>query len=361
MRYLISGGGTGGHIYPAIAIAQALKAEDPEAEFLFVGAQGRMEMEKVPAAGYAIEGLWISGFQRGQLLSNLLLPLKLLFSFWRAWRILRRFRPAVVIGVGGYASAAVLKVAQWAGYPTLLHEQNSHAGLTNRQLAKGASRICVAYPNMGRFFPEDKLQITGNPIRSDIAKGALREEAAAFFGLQADKPCLLVIGGSLGARTLNEAMAAAWPELLARTDLQLIWQTGKFYQAQYGVLDGQVSHLRVLPFLERMDLAYALADVVISRAGALSVSELCLAGKASILVPSPNVAEDHQTANARALVEDGAALLVKDVEAKTELWPQAQQLLADAAQRQALAERIRGWAKTQAARDIAQAVLELAR
>lgn len=358
MRYLISGGGTGGHIYPAIAIAEALKAAEPEAEFLFVGALGRMEMERIPKAGYQIEGLWISGLQRGKILANLSLPFKLIHSLWTSWRILRRFRPEVVIGVGGYASAALLKMAQWMGYPSLLHEQNSFAGLTNRKLAKQANTICVAYPNMQRFFPSEKLVLTGNPVRQALLQKQERSQAALAFGLSPEKKTLLLIGGSLGARSLNQALAAACPELAKRSDIQVLWQTGKGYIEEYKGLESQ--SVRVLPFVEDMGLAYSLADLVVSRAGALSVSELCLLAKAAVLIPSPNVADDHQTANAKALAEAGAARLLCDSESKEAFLPLVIELLEDDAQRKQLEEKIVAWAYPQAARHIAAEVQKLA-
>lgn len=315
MKYIISGGGTGGHIFPAIAIANALKKQDPAAEFLFVGAEGRMEMEKVPAAGYKIEGLWISGLQRRLTVKNLLFPVKVVASMLKARKIVKQFRPDAAVGTGGYASGPLLRAASGMGIPSLIQEQNSFPGITNKLLASKVQRICVAYEGMEKYFPKSKIVLTGNPVRQDILNlEGKREEGMKFFGLEAGKKTLLVIGGSLGARTINESMAGCLDRLLAK-NIQVIWQTGKSYEAavkgKAGVWAGA--------FITRMDLAYACADAVVSRAGAISLSELALVKKPCILVPSPNVAEDHQTKNAMALVNKKAALLVKDAEARTKL------------------------------------------
>lgn len=324
-KVIISGGGTGGHIFPAVAIANEIKAEYPNCEILFVGAKGRMEMTRVPEAGYPIKGLNIAGIQRKVDLKNLLLPLKVLQSYIQAMTIIREFKPQVAIGVGGYASGPLLMAAQLSGIPTLIQEQNSYAGVTNKILARRAKRICVAYEGMDAYFPAHKIVFTGNPVRSDMVswKGK-KEEALAYFGLEADKPTVLAIGGSLGARSINEALA----EHINRfrdAGVQLIWQTGKAYSDKATTLAGGGIH--VLPFIQRMDLAYAAADVIISRAGALSISELCLVGKPAILVPSPYVSEDHQTKNARVLVKAGAALTVADREASAILVDEALTLL----------------------------------
>ncbi len=342
-RVIISGGGTGGHIFPALAIADEIKKRNPKAEILFIGARGRMEMEKIPQAGYEIIGLPIAGLQRKLTWKNLLLPFKLIRSFYLVYSVIKKFKPELVIGVGGYASGPTLQMAQLLQIPTLLQEQNSYPGKTNKILAKKAKAICVAYPGMERFFPQEKISFTGNPVRANLAIDLhpLRAEAAGFFGLEQDKPTLLIIGGSLGALTLNESMHAA----LAATqekNLQVLWQCGKSYDAKLQQNDSAMpANVKVLPFIQRMDLAYALADVIISRAGALSVSELALVGKPSILVPSPNVAEDHQTKNALSLVDQQAALLIKDTDARAQLMQTCFDLLAAADQKQVLSDNLK--------------------
>ncbi|KQC29826.1 undecaprenyldiphospho-muramoylpentapeptide beta-N-acetylglucosaminyltransferase [Flagellimonas eckloniae] len=315
-RFILSGGGTGGHIYPAIAIANELKRRHPKAEFLFVGAKDKMEMEKVPQAGYRIEGLWISGLQRKLTLKNLMFPLKLVSSLFRARKIVKQFKPNVAIGTGGFASGPLLKMAASSKIPCVLQEQNSYAGITNKLLANKAKRICVAYDGMEQFFPKEKIIKTGNPVRSDLVDLKVdKREATDFFGLDADKKTILIIGGSLGARRVNQLIEK---ELNFFKDLkvQLIWQCGKLYYEDYKQYDS--SSVKVLAFLNRMDYAYAAADVIISRAGAGSVSELCLVGKPVLFIPSPNVAEDHQTKNAKALVSKDAALMLKESELDTE-------------------------------------------
>lgn len=324
-KVIISGGGTGGHIFPAVAIANEIKSQFPSCEILFVGAKGRMEMTRVPEAGYEIEGLDIAGLQRKFDLKNFLLPLKVAKSYRQASAILKKFQPQIAIGVGGYASGPLLFAAQMNSIPTLIQEQNSFAGLTNKLLAKRAKKICVAYSGMEAYFPAEKLVHTGNPVRSDMVdwKGK-REEALKFFDLKEDKPVVLSVGGSLGARSINLALS----EHINRfrdAEVQLLWQTGKAYADKAADLAGDGVH--ALPFIQRMDLAYAAADVIISRAGALSISELSLIGKPCILVPSPNVAEDHQTKNAMVLVNAGAALMVKDNEASSILVDEALTLL----------------------------------
>jgi UDP-N-acetylglucosamine--N-acetylmuramyl-(pentapeptide) pyrophosphoryl-undecaprenol N-acetylglucosamine transferase len=364
MRYIISGGGTGGHIFPAIAIADALQQQDPQAQILFVGAKGKMEMERVPKAGYPIEGLWIAGLQRQlslkNILANLLLPFKLVASLWQAHRILQRFKPQVVIGVGGYASAAIVKMAQWKGIPTLIHEQNSHAGATNRSLAGKAKRICVAYPNMERFFPKERIVLTGNPIRQDIVK-VQKADAQPFWqatGLDPQKPLILVIGGSLGARTLNDSIAAGL-EQLKQADVQVYWQVGKLYREEFQTQAAAYANVRAVDFIEHINQAYAAASVIVSRAGALSIAELCQVGKPCILVPSPNVSDDHQTANAKALVEVGAAWLVKDAEARAELVKKALSLLQDQAAQDQMRQALAGLAIGDAAQRITQEIKQI--
>lgn len=361
-RILISGGGTGGHVFPAIAIADAVKKQAPEAEILFVGALGKIEMEKVPQAGYRIEGLWISGFQRKLTLRNLLFPIKLLSSMWKARRIVRSFRPDVAVGVGGFASGPTLENACRMGIPALVQEQNSYAGVTNRLLANKVQRVCVAYEGMDRFFPADKIVLTGNPVRSDLARlTATKAEAAAHFQLDADKRTVLVFGGSLGALALNEAMAAGKEQIAAHPDVQFLWQCGKLYIERFSQCEAaQLPNVRVLPFVDRMDLAYTLADVIVGRAGALTISELCLVGKPAILIPSPNVAEDHQTKNAQALADKGAALMIRNSEAMARLVPEALELLNDEARCRQLSANIRTLAKPNAAEEIAREVLGLA-
>lgn len=369
-RYIISGGGTGGHIYPAIAIAKALEVQDKEAQILFVGALGKMEMQKVPQAGYKIEGLPVAGIQRKltltNILKNLMFPFKLLASLNKAANLIKAFKPDVVIGVGGYASGPVLLKAQQLGIPTLIQEQNSYAGLTNKRLAQKAKKICVAYPDMERFFAADKLIFTGNPIRPtllDVAK-IDQSEARRKFSLEADRPVILSIGGSLGARTINDGLLASYKQLL-QAGYQLIWQTGKSgYESVKAQLlannDGQMpAGLTLLEFIQDMDQAYAAADLIISRAGALSVSELTIVGKPAILVPSPNVAEDHQTKNAMALVSRQAALLIKDQQFADQIVAAVQTVMTDQTLNQQLAANIKTLAKPGAADIIATEVISL--
>lgn len=362
LRIVLSGGGTGGHIFPALAIADQLRALAPRAAFLFVGARGRMEMERIPKAGYPIEGLWISGIQRRLTPDNLLFPLKLGVSLWQAWRILRRFRPAVAVGVGGYASGPTLEVATRMGIPTLIQEQNSFPGITNRLLGRRVDRICVAYEGMERFFPPEKIELLGNPVRRDLIGLKLSAgEGRQRLGLERDRPTLLVLGGSLGARSLNEAMQAAEDRWRRRTNVQVLWQVGRFYAG-----DMQNTAVAALPnvharaFLEDMPAAYAAADVVLCRAGALTLSELAVLGKAAVLVPSPNVAEDHQTRNARALAGQGAAWMISDAEAREGAVDKALELLDAPEKRKELEIAIKQRARPEAALHIARAVLELA-
>ena len=367
MKYLISGGGTGGHIFPAVSIANALRELDPQADILFVGALGRMEMERVPQAGYKIIGLPVRGFNRKQPWKNISVVWDLLRSMVQARRIVREFRPDVGIGVGGYASGAAMKVAAKMGVPILLQEQNGFAGVTNKLLKDDARKICVAYEGMERFFPAEKILLTGNPVRQDLVHGS-KEQAIAYLqkeygvAFSLERPTLLIIGGSLGARTINQALLAGVQQLLDQ-GIQVIWQTGKTYYEQ---IRSQLSNCQlsncpivVTPFLTNMPDLYALADLVISRAGASSISELCLLGKPAILVPSPNVAEDHQTHNAMALVKKDAAVLVKDADAQQQLIPTALALLQDPARLSALSEHILTLAQPDSARRIAEEVIRL--
>ena len=353
-RAIISGGGTGGHIFPAVSIAEALRRRYPSIDILFIGAEGRMEMERVPQAGFPIRGLKIRGLDRKRPWRNFGVIRDFLRALITARDILREFQPQIVIGVGGYASAPTLKAAQSLGIPTLIQEQNSYAGVTNKFLARRANRICVAYPDMERFFPKDKIVLTGNPLRPAIEHlSASREEALREFGLPADtKQVVLVIGGSLGARSINEGIGSqlqAW----ADSGVALIWQTGKGFEAKAKeLLKAYDFSVYCSAFIQRMDLAYTLADVVVSRAGASSISELCQLGKASILVPSPNVAEDHQTKNALALSSRSAAILLPDAEALTQLTPRALALVHDTTQCQTLREEIRKLALPSAAEKI---------
>lgn len=330
-RLIISGGGTGGHVFPALAIANEFKERHPDADILFVGALGKMEMTRVPAAGYKIEGLWISGIQRKLTFSNLAFPFKLLSSYLKANRIINSFKPHAVIGTGGFASGPVMLAATRRGIPTLVQEQNSYAGITNKQVAGKASVICVAYAGMEKYFPKNKIKLTGNPVRKDISNlDAKREQALKQFAFDGNLKTLLVLGGSLGARTINESMAAEIDKLI-EANVQVIWQTGRYYYVEMRdrMANKDLRKIRIHDFLGQMDLAYAAADAVISRAGALSISEICLAQKPAIFVPSPNVAEDHQTKNAMALVNEDAALMIKDADASEKLVIEALKLLHD--------------------------------
>jgi len=360
-RIIISGGGTGGHIFPAIAIANEFRERHPDAQILFVGAKGRMEMARVPEAGYEIVGLWISGLQRSLKISNLLFPLKLIVSYFKAIALVKKFKPQVVIGTGGYASGPIMIAATRSNIPSVIQEQNSFAGLANKQVAGKVSKVCVAYEGMSKYFPADKIVMTGNPVRKDILNiGNKRDAALNHFGFTATKKTLLVIGGSLGARTINESMIQGLPSLVA-ADIQVIWQTGRgyydLYKSQLGSID--TNKIRVQDFVKEMDLAYAAADVVISRSGALSVSELCIAKKAVILVPSPNVAEDHQTKNARALVSKNAAVLITDADARKSLVTEALKLIADERRAIELSTNIALLAKPNATNDIVTEIEKL--
>ena len=364
LRVIISGGGTGGHIFPAVSIANAIRELRPDAKILFVGALGRMEMQRVPQAGYEIKGLPIRGFFRPLWKpANIGVALDYLKSKRMAKQILRDFQPQVAVGVGGYASSAALGAANSLGIPTLLQEQNSYAGLANKNLAAKASKICVAYEGMERFFPADKIMMTGNPVRQQLLDTKVtREEALKTFNLSPDKKTVLLVGGSLGARTINESVLNHLDEI-RESGLQFIWQTGKYYSAQIAETlkqKGQPDNLRVLDFISDMAAAYRAADLVISRAGASSISEFCLIGKAVILVPSPNVAEDHQTKNALALVHKDAALYVKDAEAKDQLIPLAIKTVVDDARLKTLSDNVLKLALPDSAKIIAQEVLKLA-
>ena len=362
LRVIISGGGTGGHIFPAVSIATAVKALRPDAKILFVGALGRMEMQRVPAAGYEIIGLPIQGFDRKNLLKNF----KVLYKIWKSQRmakkIIKDFRPQVAVGVGGYASGPTLNMAAAKGIPCLLQEQNSYAGVTNKLLAKKAAKICVAYEGMERFFPAEKIMMTGNPVRQQLLDTTIaHEDAVRTFGFDPTKKVVLIVGGSLGARTLNESVLQHLDQI-RKSDVQFIWQTGKFYSAEISErLKGQdIPNLTVTDFISDMGVAYKAADLVVSRAGAGSISEFCLLGKPVILVPSPNVAEDHQTKNAMALVNKAAALYVKDAEADKILLPLAIDTAKDDAKLQSLHENILKMALPDSADIIAKEVIKLA-
>lgn len=361
-RVIVSGGGTGGHIFPALSIANALKRLDPEVEILFVGAEGKMEMEKVPEAGYRIVGLPVRGLQRRLTFQNVKVLVNLWRSLRKAKRIIREFQPDAVVGVGGYASGPIGRVAAKAGVPLILQEQNSYAGVTNKILARRACRICVAYEGMERFFGSEKLVFTGNPVRKDLLEARLkREEGLALYGLDPARKTVLVTGGSLGAGTLNKAMAAYLKEIAAWEDVQVLWQCGGFYyEGLQRELAGRLpENVHLTAFLKRMDLAYACADVVVARAGAGTISELCLLGKAAVLVPSPNVAEDHQTKNAQALVEKGAAVMLRDAEAEEKLGGLLAELLRDGERRRLLEERIASLAIADSDEQIAREILNV--
>ncbi len=342
-RVIISGGGTGGHIFPAIAIANRIKKEYPDAKILFIGAEGKMEMEKVPEAGYEIEGLWISGFQRRLTLKNLALPFKILASLWKARGIVKKFKPQVAIGVGGYASGPTLKVASMMNVPTILQEQNSFPGKTNKLLAQKATKICVAYDKLERFFPKDKIEMTGNPVRDKVVQiDGLKSKGLVHFGLEEGKKTLLVVGGSLGAKTLNDSLKKDLKQL-QENNIQVIWQCGKYQSEELmeWSKEQDMSGISLNIFIKEMELAYAAADAIVSRAGAIALSELAIIGKPIILVPSPNVAEDHQTKNAMALVDENAALFVKDVEAREKLVPHVLELMQDESRQKEMRKNLR--------------------
>ncbi|RKR09335.1 UDP-N-acetylglucosamine-N-acetylmuramylpentapeptide N-acetylglucosamine transferase [Flavobacterium sp. 90] len=356
-KFILSGGGTGGHIYPAIAIANELKLQFPDAEFLFVGARDKMEMQKVPQAGYEIKGLWIAGLQRKLTLQNLMFPLKLATSLLESRRIIKQFKPNVVIGTGGFASGPLLQAAGSAGIPTIVQEQNSFPGITNKLLSKKANAICVAYENLERFFPKEKIVLTGNPVRQDLIDiESKRDEAIAFYGLDPNKKTLLVLGGSLGARRINQLIEKELQNMLSQ-DVQIIWQCGKLYFEDYKKHNQQ--NVRVVDFIERMDFVYAAADVIISRAGASSVSELCIVGKPVIFIPSPNVAEDHQTKNAQAIVDAKGAILLKESELENEFSIVFEALLKDQGKQKQLSDNIKKLAMPNATKVIVDQIKKL--
>ena len=356
-KFILSGGGTGGHIYPAIAIANELKLRFPDAEFLFVGAKDKMEMQKVPQAGYQIKGLWIAGLQRKLSLQNLMFPLKLIDSLWKSKKILKRFKPDVVIGTGGFASGPLLKMASLMGIPTVIQEQNSFPGITNKLLSKKADVICVAYHNLERFFPKEKMVLSGNPVRQDLIDiESKRAEAIQHFNLDQNKKTLLVLGGSLGARRLNQLIEKELGKFISQ-NVQIIWQCGKLYFEDYK--KHNANNVQVFAFIERMDLVYAASDIIISRAGASSVSELCIVGKPVIFIPSPNVAEDHQTKNAQSIVDKKGALLLKESELDAEFSLVFEALLKDHGKQGQLSENIRQLAMPEATKTIADEVVKL--
>lgn len=357
-KVIISGGGTGGHIFPAIAIADQIKKETPDTEILFIGAEGKMEMKKVPEAGYKIEGLWISGLQRKLSLKNLLLPFKLMTALLKARKIIKNFQPDIVIGVGGYASAPTLKIASMMKIPTVIQEQNSFPGKTNKYLGKSVTKVCVAYENLERFFPKDKIEFTGNPVRSKVVQiQGLVERGRDHFNLNPNKTIVLVVGGSLGAKTLNESIFNHLDDL-RENNVQLIWQCGSY---QYEEMKNKTKDLDMTgfvltKFINEMELAYAAADIVISRAGAIAISELCIIGKPVVLVPSPNVAEDHQTKNAMALVEDEAAICVRDVDAREQLVSRVLDLISNKKEQEKLSINIKKKAIENAAERIVNVI-----
>ncbi|MBC7847281.1 MAG: undecaprenyldiphospho-muramoylpentapeptide beta-N-acetylglucosaminyltransferase [Flavobacterium sp.] len=357
LKFILSGGGTGGHIYPAVAIANELKSRFPEAEFLFVGAEDKMEMQKVPQAGYKIEGLWIAGLQRKLTLQNAIFPFKLMSSLWKSRSIIKGFKPNVVIGTGGFASGPLLQMANMLNIPTVIQEQNSFPGITNKLLSKKANKICVAYENLERFFPKDKMILTGNPVRQDLIDiEGKKAEAIQYFNLDATKKTLLVLGGSLGARRVNQLIEKELDKFIAQ-DVQVIWQCGKLYFEDYKKYNG--NNVQVLAFIDRMDLVYAAADIVISRAGASSVSELCIVGKPVIFIPSPNVAEDHQTKNAQAIVDKKGALMLKESELDSQFSLVFEALLKDQGKQEQLSKYIKHLALPNSTKQIVDEIVKL--
>jgi UDP-N-acetylglucosamine--N-acetylmuramyl-(pentapeptide) pyrophosphoryl-undecaprenol N-acetylglucosamine transferase len=356
-KFILSGGGTGGHIYPAIAIANELKSRFPDAEILFVGAKDKMEMQKVPQAGYPIKGLWIAGLQRRLTLDNALFPVKLMASLWESRKIVKRFKPDAVIGTGGFASGPLLQVANAMNIPTVIQEQNSYPGITNKLLSKKANAICVAYENLERFFPADKIILTGNPVRQDLIDiESKRTEAISYFKLDSNKKTILVLGGSLGARRINQLIEKELEKMLSQ-NVQVIWQCGKFYIEEYKKYNQP--NVQVMAFIERMDLVYAAADIVISRAGASSVSELCIVGKPVIFIPSPNVAEDHQTKNAQAIVDKKGAILLKESELDSQFSLVFEALIKDEGKQKQLSEHIKQLAMPGATKQIVDEIVKL--
>lgn len=359
-RFILSGGGTGGHIYPAIAIADELKARFPESEILFVGASDKMEMQKVPQSGYKIQGLWISGIQRRLTADNIAFPLKLVSSLYKSIKIVREFKPDVAIGTGGFASGPLLRAAAMLKVPTVIQEQNSYAGITNKWLGSKVNKISVAYDNMQRFFPAHKILFTGNPVRQDLIHTEdNRQEAIKRFGLDASKKTILILGGSLGSRRINQLIAKELAWMLAQ-DVQVIWQCGKFYFDEY-IHYGDKDNVKLLSFIDRMDLAYAAADIIISRSGASSVSELCIVGKPVIFIPSPNVAEDHQTKNAKAISDKEGAILLKEVQLDTQFQDAFSDLVTNEDKCRKLSENIKKLAKVNATKDIVDEITKLIR
>jgi len=357
-KFILSGGGTGGHIYPAVAIANELKLRFPDCEILFVGAQDKMEMQKVPQAGYTIEGLWIAGIQRKLTLQNMMFPLKLASSLWKSRKIIKKFKPDAVIGTGGFASGPLLQVANSNNIPTVIQEQNSYPGITNKILSKKANAICVAYENLERFFPKDKIVFTGNPVRQDLLDSDSKtQEGISYFKLDANKKTLLILGGSLGARRVNQLIEKELDFLLA-TGVQVFWQCGKLYFEEYKKYNDK-QNVQVVSFIDRMDLIYAAADFVISRAGASSVSELCLVGKPTIFIPSPNVAEDHQTKNAKAIVDKKGAILIKENELDDKFETTFSDLISNENLQKELSQNIKSLAKPNATKDIVEEIIKL--
>ena len=357
LKFILSGGGTGGHIYPAIAIANELKSRFPDAEFLFVGAKDKMEMQKVPQAGYKITGLWIAGLQRKVTMQNAMFPFKLISSLWKSRSIIKEFKPNVVIGTGGFASGPLLQMANMLDIPTVIQEQNSYPGITNKLLSKKADKICVAYENLERFFPKERMILTGNPVRQDLIDiQDKREEAFQYFNLDANKKTLLVLGGSLGARKVNQLIEKELESILSQ-DVQIIWQCGKFYFEDYKKYNQD--NVQVLSFIDRMDLVYAAADIVISRAGASSVSELCIVGRPVIFIPSPNVAEDHQTKNAQSIMDKKGALMLKESELDSQFGLVFEALLKDQGKQEQLSKYIKHLALPNATKEIVDEIVKL--
>jgi UDP-N-acetylglucosamine--N-acetylmuramyl-(pentapeptide) pyrophosphoryl-undecaprenol N-acetylglucosamine transferase len=372
LKFILSGGGTGGHIYPAIAIANELKSRFPDAKFLFVGAKDKMEMQKVPQAGYEIKGLWIAGLQRKLTLQNAVFPIKLISSLWKSRQTIKQFNPDVVIGTGGFASGPLLQMANMMGIPTVIQEQNSFPGITNKLLSKKANKICVAYENLERFFPKEKMILTGNPVRQDLLDiDGKRAEALHYFNLNPNKETVLVLGGSLGARRVNQLIEKELENMVS-LGVQLIWQCGKLYFEDYKKYNSDLQqprthnlepipsdNVQIVSFIDRMDLVYAAADIVISRAGASSVSELCIVGKPTIFIPSPNVAEDHQTKNAQSIVDKKAALMLKESELESEFSLVFEALLKDKGKQNQLSENIKQLAKPNATKQIVDEIVKL--
>ena len=356
-KFILSGGGTGGHIYPAIAIANELKSRFPDADILFVGAQDKMEMQKVPQAGYPIKGLWIAGLQRRLTLDNAMFPIKLLSSLLKSRQIIKQFQPDVVIGTGGFASGPLLQMANSSGIPTVIQEQNSYPGITNKLLSKKANAICVAYENLERFFPKDKIILTGNPVRQDLIEiDGKRAEGQAHFNLDPNKKTILILGGSLGARRINQLIEKEL-EFFATQNVQLLWQCGKLYFEEYQKYNSK--NVQVMAFIERMDLVYAAADIVISRAGASSVSELCIVGKPVIFIPSPNVAEDHQTKNAQSVANKNGAILIRENELDAAFESTFSDLIANENKQKELSQNCKNLALPNATKAIVEEIIKL--